>query len=191
MSSKTKTENLQLNQWALDDVFQMSDFNSDNAKIDAAVAGALGSVSGALEEIHAAGISVVKLADLTVERTTQTVNIKMSDFVAEKKYFQYVILCPFDAMLVMSSSFPVSVFDAVTGTWVEAKSFPSATHGVLRICTDSLLNSSENYLRVFDGNSYRTNISLKNMNSISLQYPNSDQFYAGSRIIMLGLKLEA
>jgi len=37
MSSTNKTSNLGLNQWELKDVYQMSDFNQDNAKIDAAM----------------------------------------------------------------------------------------------------------------------------------------------------------
>jgi len=47
MSSKTKTTNLGLNQWELDDVFQMDDFNQDNAKIDTAMGLLTESLAGA------------------------------------------------------------------------------------------------------------------------------------------------
>jgi len=47
MSSKTKTTNLGLNHWELDDVFQMDDFNQDNAKIDAAMGLLTESLAGA------------------------------------------------------------------------------------------------------------------------------------------------
>ena len=39
MSSTNKTENYELNQWVNTDYVLMSDFNSDNAKIDEALAG--------------------------------------------------------------------------------------------------------------------------------------------------------
>jgi len=39
-----QTEHYQLNQWELPDRVQMQDFNNDNAKIDAALAGKLGAV---------------------------------------------------------------------------------------------------------------------------------------------------
>jgi len=49
MSSKTKTTNLGLNHWELDDVFQMDDFNQDNAKIDAAMGLLTESLAGNLK----------------------------------------------------------------------------------------------------------------------------------------------
>ena len=44
-----QTENYQLNQWEKDDRIQMEDFNSDNAKIDAAIKAAEAAVTAAAQ----------------------------------------------------------------------------------------------------------------------------------------------
>ena len=62
MASTNKTPHLQLNQWTLSDPFLMEDFNSDNAKIDAAIK----------------EIPTVRLADVTTSAAAQTVEIDVS-----------------------------------------------------------------------------------------------------------------
>ena len=65
MSSTNKTQNLQLNQWVGTDPVIMSDFNADNAKIDAAVqanaeaiAAAKQEAASALAEAMASGVKI-------------------------------------------------------------------------------------------------------------------------------------
>ena len=61
----TKTTNYQLNQWAKSDRILMADFNADNAKIDAAIAGRLGPI----EEIKR----------MTVDKQSDSLAIDLSD----------------------------------------------------------------------------------------------------------------
>ena len=51
----TQTTNFQLNQWEKSDRIQMADFNADNAKIDAAVAGRLGAIESILAYEYTGG----------------------------------------------------------------------------------------------------------------------------------------
>ena len=61
-----KTTNYQLNQWVKSDRIQMEDFNSDNAKIDAALK--------ALEDAQ----TVVKLLDMTTTEVLSEVTLDLS-----------------------------------------------------------------------------------------------------------------
>ena len=64
MSSTNKTANIGLNQWVLTDPFNMADFNSDNAKIDAALA----------------SNPMVKLMDVTLSAVVSTLQLDLSSF---------------------------------------------------------------------------------------------------------------
>ncbi len=69
MSSTGKTAKLGLNQWVLSDPFNMEDFNSDNAKIETAVA-------QTQEKIAAAPWQ--RLLDVTVRQAASTLELNLS-----------------------------------------------------------------------------------------------------------------
>ncbi len=64
MSSQSKTPNLQLNQWAASDPVVRTDFNADNARIDAAVGGIK--------------IPVVKLMEVTTAQNAASVELNFT-----------------------------------------------------------------------------------------------------------------
>lgn len=64
MSSQSKTPNLQLNQWAASDPVVRTDFNADNARIDAAVGGIK--------------IPVVKLMEVTTAQNAASVELNFA-----------------------------------------------------------------------------------------------------------------
>jgi len=191
MSSKTKTENLQLNQWELDDVFQMSDFNQDNAKIDAAMGEALGNVSGALEELHAPGISAVKLTEIILSTKQSFVDVTLSDFVAEKKYFQYIILCPLDTQLTINGSLPQYKYSEPDGNWIATSDIIKSRRGVFTLYVDDIMSNTLTYLRACaDGKVYRMGIYAMDLNTLRLTCDSIvyRPYPAGSRMVLLGLK---
>ena len=72
-----KTVNYQLNQWVKSDRIQMEDFNSDNAKIDAALKGNADAVAAETAAREAAS-SLVKLMTATLGASTATWQIDVS-----------------------------------------------------------------------------------------------------------------
>ena len=72
-----KTANYQLNQWVKSDRIQMEDFNSDNAKIDAALKGNADAVAAETAAREAAS-SLVKLMTATLDANTATWQIDVS-----------------------------------------------------------------------------------------------------------------
>lgn len=87
MSSTNKTSALGLSQWVLSDAFLMEDFNADNAKIDAAVAGVDQKINNGLASAAqnlSAGLAkkaeIVLLRDLSLNgSSTQEFDISVSD----------------------------------------------------------------------------------------------------------------
>jgi len=109
MSSKTKTENLQLNQWALDDVFQMSDFNSDNAKIDAAITSAQAEAR--------MGLRTVKLMDAVPEANKDVVSLDFTGAVNSGKYISFLVIAPRGVVIYMDDTYNPNKLDFSTGLW--------------------------------------------------------------------------
>ena len=72
-----KTANYQLNQWVKSDRIQMEDFNSDNAKIDAALKSNAEAVAAETAAREAAS-SLVKLMTATLDANTATWQIDVS-----------------------------------------------------------------------------------------------------------------
>lgn len=72
-----KTVNYQLNQWVKSDRIQMEDFNSDNAKIDAALKSNADAVAAETAAREAAS-SLVKLMTATLDANTATWQIDVS-----------------------------------------------------------------------------------------------------------------
>ena len=72
-----KTANYQLNQWVKSDRIQMEDFNSDNAKIDAALKGNADAVAAETAAREAAS-SLVKLMTAPLDANTATWQIDVS-----------------------------------------------------------------------------------------------------------------
>ncbi len=70
MASTNKTPNLGLNQWVLDDPLLMEDVNTDNQKIDTAVAGLQGQLGA---------MPYVKLFDITTTADAEQVDLDLSD----------------------------------------------------------------------------------------------------------------
>ena len=69
MASTNKTPNLGLNQWVLDDPLLMEDVNTDNQKIDTAVAGLQGQLGA---------MPYVKLFDITTTADAEQVDLDLS-----------------------------------------------------------------------------------------------------------------
>lgn len=69
MASISKTQNLKLNQWVLEDPFLMEDMNADNQKIDTAVQ----ELQGQLD-----AVPYVKLMDITTAADASQVNLDLS-----------------------------------------------------------------------------------------------------------------
>lgn len=73
-----KTEKYQLNQWELTDRIQMEDFNSDNAKIDAALAEQAAELDTKASHTElAAAIPWVKIGEATLTAAAQTVSVSI------------------------------------------------------------------------------------------------------------------
>jgi len=128
MSSTNKTSNLGLNQWELKDVYQMADFNADNAKIDAAM--------GLLTESLAGNLKAELLIDFSETRNASGPrkfdmrNVDLGD------YFFLVITTNNITSGCFLSSSPVSVvtdyiYTDLTFVYFPLKNGKSYVSGVL------------------------------------------------------------
>lgn len=89
-----KTEKYQLNQWELTDRIQMEDFNSDNAKIDAALAEQAAVLAGKASHADvSAAQSCVKVADAQLSEDADSLTVTVEN--AEQ--YLFYLLC-FDTL---------------------------------------------------------------------------------------------
>ena len=123
----TKTEHYQLNQWQKTDRVLMEDFNSDNAKIDAALA----------------AVPPVKLLDLVTESPQQQVDISLAEFSPEPYAALKLYICAKVSSLLVRVNNRTNYYGAGNFGGAEGQinvlatsagaSFPAWMHGELTL----------------------------------------------------------
>jgi len=182
MSSKTKTENLQLNQWALDDVFQMSDFNSDNAKIDAAITSAQAEAR--------MGLRTVKLMDAVPEANKDVVSLDFTGAMNSGKYISFLVIAPRSAIIYMDDAYSPNGLDYSTGLW-SSTATARALGGIFTVRFIKGATNIDAYLTAEQSFRFCSN----NLSSIKLKVYNVDSannscaYTAGDYIRVFGLNM--
>lgn len=176
MSSTNKTEKLQLNQWVLTDPFNMEDFNSDNAKIDA-VLGAVPckklmdvtlTAAAATVELDLTGIDLSEYATLRVYQRDGTDymflrlnNISSSSDCASYSYSQ----------LAWNSTSTYCYGGALCYLDIELANVGVCVHNACRVYKYTFLPAA-----------------LSTINFVAQPNNSATQYPAGTRFILMGVK---
>lgn len=176
MSSTNKTPNLELSQWVLSDPFNMTDFNEDNAKIDAAVE----------------AIPLVKLMDVTLQEQVATVELDLSGF----DLTAYLSLRLYQRsdytninLRVNKISDPYYYYNS-SGNWQQTGSYASSAMGYLDIELDAGSLFLHSNLKIYNAPAVIPASSLVTLDIIrDPGNENTTLFYpVGTRFILMGVR---